>query len=316
MKNLINNALSHQHKIFYSLEGLKSVLENLRDKKIVFTGGVFDLFHFGHLNYLERSKALGDVLIVHVDALSPEASRRDKYDGPILPPDKKSSIVASLDFVDFVLVVDKRSYDDEILRTLKPNIFVRVKRPGQSEVERNEWIMVFKKKYPLMNTAYLEPTPELSTATVLENMQRLYLEKNMETNSHINLISMARNVAASGYSYSGFQIGVVASFKGDRIFTGCNISNATPVLTMCAERLAVFEGIKNGCEELESLVLYVKGSDYSTPCGQCRQIIYEFSDPESPAKIILANDSNKVLVTDINKLLPMAFKSNRSRVSK
>src|SRR3989344_2666683 len=173
MKNIINKISNHQDKIFYDLDELNKTLESLRDKKIVFTGGVFDLFHFGHLNYLERSKALGDVLIVHVDALSPEASRRDKYDGPILPPNKKSAIVASLDFVDFVLVIDKRSYDDEILRTLKPNIFVRVKRPGQSEVERNEWIMVFKKKYPLMNTAYLEPTPELSTETVLENMQRL-----------------------------------------------------------------------------------------------------------------------------------------------
>src|SRR3989344_6160653 len=110
MKNLVNNALNHQGKIFYNLDELNNALKDLRGKKIVFTGGVFDLFHFGHLNYLERSKALGDVLIVHVDALSPEASRRDKYDGPILPPNKKSSIVASLDFVDFVLVVDKRSY--------------------------------------------------------------------------------------------------------------------------------------------------------------------------------------------------------------
>lgn len=315
MKNLKSRVLNHQSKIFYDLEKLNSALEVLREKKIVFTGGVFDLFHFGHLNYLERSKELGDVLIVHVDALSPDASRRDKYDGPILPANKKSAIVASLDFVDFVLVIDKRSYDDEILQTLKPDIFVRVKRPNQSEEERNEWIIVFKKKHPFMSTVYLEPSPEVITETVLENTQSLYSEKTMET-PYTELILIARNIGSSGYSYSGFQVGVVANFKNDRFFTGCNISNATPVLTMCAERLAIFEGIKNSCKELKSLVLYVKGSDYSTPCGQCRQVIFEFSDPKNPTKIILANDSNKILITDINKLLPMAFKSNRSRISK
>src|SRR3989344_3542773 len=180
MKNIINKISNHQDKIFYSLEELKSVLEDLRDKKIVFTGGVFDLFHFGHLNYLERSKALGDVLIVHVDALSPEASRRDKYDGPILPPDKKSSIVASLDFVDFVLVVDKRSYDDEILQTLKPDVFVRVKRPNQTEKERNDRVGEFKKKFPFTRMVYLEPTAEISTTQIIEKIRSPFLSNDVK----------------------------------------------------------------------------------------------------------------------------------------
>lgn len=317
MKNIINKISNHQNKIFYDLDELNKALEGLRNKKIVFTGGVFDLFHFGHLNYLERSKALGDILIVHVDAFSPDASRRDKYDRPILPEDKKAAIIASLDFVDFVIVQNRRSYDDILLDKIKPNVFVRAKRVDQTEEFRIKRIDEFKEKYPFMKMVYLETTAEISTTQIIEKIRSPFLSENTKDSTFNNLIDIAKRQYENGNSNDVNRIGAVVVSNKDIISTGRSIYCKNPSLSMCGERISVYNAVSDGANKVKIIVVYTGAvpSTYSM-CGQCRQVIYEFSDPKNPTKIILANDSSKVLVTDINKLLPMAFKSNRSRTTK
>jgi rfaE bifunctional protein nucleotidyltransferase chain/domain len=89
----------------------------------VFTNGVFDLMHVGHLRYLERARALGDRLVV---GLNTDASvRRLKGDlRPILPEDERAELIAGLGCVDFVTLFDEHTAD-EVLRALKPQIYAK-----------------------------------------------------------------------------------------------------------------------------------------------------------------------------------------------
>jgi rfaE bifunctional protein nucleotidyltransferase chain/domain len=92
-------------------------------KTIVFTNGVFDLLHPGHVRYLQSARAFGDLLII---GLNGDASvRRNKGDGrPINPEQERAEVLAGLSVVDAVVLFD----DDtpaEIIRTLQPDILVK-----------------------------------------------------------------------------------------------------------------------------------------------------------------------------------------------
>ncbi len=75
------------------------VAARARGDRIVFTNGVFDLLHLGHLRYLERARSLGDVLVVGVN--SDESTRRMKGAArPLVPADERAELLAALTCVD------------------------------------------------------------------------------------------------------------------------------------------------------------------------------------------------------------------------
>lgn len=92
--------------------------------KVVFTNGVFDLLHVGHVRYLEFARALGGVLIVGVNS---DASVRqlDKAPGrPIVPQAERAEVVAALASVDFVCIFDELR-PDATIRALRPDVHVK-----------------------------------------------------------------------------------------------------------------------------------------------------------------------------------------------
>ena len=90
---------------------------------VVFTNGVFDLLHPGHLRYLQRAKALGDVLIVGVN--SDRSVRPNKGPGrPITPEDERAEILAALAAVDHVVVFDEDT-PQAIIAALQPDVLVK-----------------------------------------------------------------------------------------------------------------------------------------------------------------------------------------------
>lgn len=92
-------------------------------KKVVFTNGLFDLLHIGHLNYLERARELGDTLIVGLN--SDYSSRRLKGEAhPIMPEDERGQLLAALRAVDVVVIFDELTAT-ELIRTLEPDIYVK-----------------------------------------------------------------------------------------------------------------------------------------------------------------------------------------------
>jgi rfaE bifunctional protein nucleotidyltransferase chain/domain len=97
--------------------------ERSAGRRIVFTNGVFDLLHPGHVRYLEEARALGDLLIVGLNA--DESVRRNKGPGrPITPQDERAEVLAALAAVDAVVVFPEDTPAD-IIRRIQPDILVK-----------------------------------------------------------------------------------------------------------------------------------------------------------------------------------------------
>jgi len=102
-----------------------AVVERLRatGKSVVFTNGVFDLLHVGHLRYLQQARALGDALIVGLN--SDRSVRANKGAGrPITPETERAEILSALACVDGVVVFDEDT-PHEIIVALQPDVLVK-----------------------------------------------------------------------------------------------------------------------------------------------------------------------------------------------
>jgi rfaE bifunctional protein nucleotidyltransferase chain/domain len=109
----------------YALSDARSFVLTARDagKRVVFTNGVFDLLHPGHVRYLTAARAEGDVLVVGVN--SDRSVRANKGPTrPITPEAERAEILAALDCVDAVAVFDDET-PAEIIRALQPDVLVK-----------------------------------------------------------------------------------------------------------------------------------------------------------------------------------------------
>ena len=99
------------------------------------------------------------------------------------------------------------------------------------------------------------------------------------------LIAKAKEAMTKAYApYSHFQVGAALLAKDGRVFTGCNVENATYGATICAERTAVTKAVSEGVREFEKIAIVASSGDYAAPCGICRQVLFEFM-PEG--KVVL-----------------------------
>ena len=115
----------------------------------------------------------------------------------------------------------------------------------------------------------------------------------------------ARKYAYAPYSH--FKVGAALLTKSNRVYTGCNIENASYPLCMCAERNAIYNAYMNGYkkEDLVSLTLVADTDTPCTPCGACRQVISELFPKNAP--INMANMKGEILTMTIEELLPLSF---------
>lgn len=104
--------------------------------------------------------------------------------------------------------------------------------------------------------------------------------------------------------FSGFKVGAAIRDANGRIFTGCNVENATYGLTMCAERVAVFKAISEGAAKLERVVVVADTQILTPPCGACRQILWEFC---RDAELVLANLADEQEIMTIRQIFPRPF---------
>ncbi|PLX02954.1 MAG: D-glycero-beta-D-manno-heptose 1-phosphate adenylyltransferase [Marinilabiliales bacterium] len=95
-----------------------------KQKKIVFTNGVFDILHLGHIDYLSKAKDHGDILIIGVNSDS-SAKRLGKGNNrPITDETSRSTIIASLSFVDAVVLFDEDT-PYNLIKEVQPDILVK-----------------------------------------------------------------------------------------------------------------------------------------------------------------------------------------------
>ncbi len=104
--------------------------------------------------------------------------------------------------------------------------------------------------------------------------------------------------------FSKFKVGAAILDADGRIFTGCNVENATYGLAMCAERVAVFKAISEGAAQLKRIAVVAATLALTPPCGACRQILWEFC---GDAELILANLAGDQEVTTVAKIFPRPF---------
>ncbi len=89
-----------------------------------------------------------------------------------------------------------------------------------------------------------------------------------------------------------------------RIFSGCNVENASFGLTVCAERNAIGQAISAGCREFQTLLIFTATQQATAPCGACRQVITEFAPN---LDIISVCDGSDCLQMTMRDLLPHSF---------
>ncbi|HFJ9507055.1 cytidine deaminase [Bacillus cereus group sp. MYBK245-2] len=105
--------------------------------------------------------------------------------------------------------------------------------------------------------------------------------------------------------YSKFPVGAALVTKEGKIYTGCNIENASYGLCNCAERTAIFKAVSEGERNFSYLVITGETDGPISPCGACRQVIAEFCDPKMP--VLLTNVKGDEKEVTVEQLLPGAF---------
>lgn len=97
---------------------------NFKSKKIVFTNGVFDLIHLGHIDYLSKAKDLGDILIIGVNNDKSAARLGKGSNRPITNQLSRSTIIAALGFVDAVVLFEEDT-PYNLIKSIQPDILVK-----------------------------------------------------------------------------------------------------------------------------------------------------------------------------------------------
>lgn len=110
--------------------------------------------------------------------------------------------------------------------------------------------------------------------------------------------------------YSNFKVGAALLTKSGKIYTGCNIENASYTPTNCAERTAFFKAVSEGVRDFQAICIVGgkngKLTEYTAPCGVCRQVMMEFCDPKT-FQIILAVDKEQYTIYTLEELMPLGF---------
>lgn len=128
------------------------------------------------------------------------------------------------------------------------------------------------------------------------------------------LIRSAIEARKKSYApYSGYMVGAAVLTADLRIYTGCNIESASYTPSICGERTAISKAVSEGARRI--LAVAVTGSpkgeaitQYAYPCGVCRQVMREFSDPERLI-VIVAKSQEEYKVHTLAQLLPESFGS-------
>ena len=125
------------------------------------------------------------------------------------------------------------------------------------------------------------------------------------------LVALAKEAMKNAYApYSKFQVGAALLAKDGRVFTGCNVENASYGATNCAERTAIFKAVSEGYREFDAIAIVASSGDFASPCGICRQVLAEFM-PEG--KVILDSDEKGMVTYSVRELLPLGFTSKDIR---
>lgn len=136
-------------------------------KKIIFTNGCFDILHAGHIDYLEKSKSLGDVLIVGLN--SDTSIRRIKgKKRPIVPQEYRKRVLEGLKAVDLVILFEEDT-PERLIKEIKPDVLVKGGDWNIENIVGADFVQSYGGEVKTIEFIY-----DISTSKIIEKVINLY----------------------------------------------------------------------------------------------------------------------------------------------
>ena len=104
--------------------------------------------------------------------------------------------------------------------------------------------------------------------------------------------------------YSGFAVGAAVEAGDSRVYSGCNVENASYGLSVCAERVAIWKALSEGARAFRRIAVVTAAAKLTPPCGACRQIIWEYC---GDIPVTASNAKGESVTWQMRDLLPRAF---------
>ncbi|MFQ6088111.1 MAG: cytidine deaminase [Candidatus Methanofastidiosia archaeon] len=158
---------------------------------------------------------------------------------------------------------------------------------------------------------------KIDTSLNLQNQIESFLEKIQITYEKLKdyqkmLLDAAEKALKNSYSpYSKFSVAAALLTKSGRIITGSNFENVAFGSTVCAEVCAVTKANSLSERSFRAIAIIADSQDPISPCGNCRQVLYEVSELSGrDIEVIMSNlKKEKIIISSVRKLLPSAFKA-------
>lgn len=220
-----------------------------------------------------------------------------------------------------VEIMDKKATKGEALKivadihdiNLKNAIAIGDNLNDQAMLDIVEYSIAMKNgNKELQKTAKFITEKTNSEGGVADSVMKLLKERN-EFYEDINQTLVEAAIEATKFAYvpySNFKVGAAILADNGKIYTGCNIENASYSPTNCAERTAIFKAVSEGVTKFKKIAV-IGGpggnlENYCPPCGVCRQVISEFADEEF--ELILGTSKNTYAVYNFfEEVLPLSF---------
>ena len=129
---------------------------------------------------------------------------------------------------------------------------------------------------------------------------------------HSALIEAAKHVRLNAHApYSLYKVGAAILTRAGNVYVGCNVENATYGATICAERSAITAMVAAGDHTPVACVVVTSGEKAASPCGICRQVLYEFTDDLEVILVLTSASGDVRRDTTLAVLLPDGFRLSR-----
>lgn len=121
----------------------------------------------------------------------------------------------------------------------------------------------------------------------------------------MNLIEEATRARENAAApFSNFKVGAALRTSGGKVYHGCNVENCSYGLTVCAERVALLSALAAGERKFEAIAVVTQSAEPSTPCGPCRQLMWEYC---GDIDVTLANLEGQRVDYKLSTLFPHPF---------
>ncbi|MBQ3841401.1 MAG: cytidine deaminase [Ruminiclostridium sp.] len=119
------------------------------------------------------------------------------------------------------------------------------------------------------------------------------------------LVRAAKEAAGNAYApYSGYKVGAALLCDDGSRYTGCNVENAAYPCGICAERTAAAKAVSEGNRDFRMIAVVGSSAEKCTPCGMCRQVLYEFAPDMT---VLCADNSGEYDEVKLSDLLIRGF---------